>query len=260
VLTRWTIRPAPTAADPLRRLLLLQAAYDDVQTLVRKLGAVCGRRLELHPEASVYNKLVHMEWNTKVGESDFGGDALIRVSAFLPLLGYREDMVSGEDFEMSYRIRRSGYRVARIPRDMSRHDVAIHRFGAWWKRHARGGYSFAHSALLNWGPPDWFQVRPCANILFYGAAVPALALLMTPVTHGASLGVWGATGAWVFLRVRSARMQYTGDNSADASLYAFYITIGKVAEAQGVITCMWKYFRGERFQYVEYKDYQKPTS
>ena len=51
MLTRWTIRPAPTAADPHRRLLLLQAAYDDVQALVRKVGAACGRPKKERMEA-----------------------------------------------------------------------------------------------------------------------------------------------------------------------------------------------------------------
>ncbi|MEK7747205.1 MAG: hypothetical protein AAB576_11115, partial [Elusimicrobiota bacterium] len=51
MLTRWTIRPAPTAADPHRRLLLLQAAYDDGQALVRKVGAACGRPKKERMEA-----------------------------------------------------------------------------------------------------------------------------------------------------------------------------------------------------------------
>ncbi|MBI5245139.1 MAG: ATP-binding protein [Elusimicrobia bacterium] len=43
MLVRWTMRPAPTLKDPLRRLLLLQAAMGDVQALVRRIGAICGR-------------------------------------------------------------------------------------------------------------------------------------------------------------------------------------------------------------------------
>jgi DNA-binding transcriptional MerR regulator len=31
-----------------------------------KLAAVCGRRRELHPDATIYNRLVEMEWNTPV--------------------------------------------------------------------------------------------------------------------------------------------------------------------------------------------------
>ncbi|MEL6797794.1 MAG: glycosyltransferase family 2 protein, partial [Planctomycetota bacterium] len=48
-----------------------------------RLAAVCGRRRERYPEASIYNRLTDMEWETPIGEADScGGDALIRVSAF----------------------------------------------------------------------------------------------------------------------------------------------------------------------------------
>ena len=44
--------------------------------------AVCGRRRERHPEASVYNRLCDLEWNTPVGPArSVGGDALFRLEA-----------------------------------------------------------------------------------------------------------------------------------------------------------------------------------
>lgn len=43
MLVRWTIRQASTAKDPLRRLLLVQAAMSDVQALIRRIGGLCGR-------------------------------------------------------------------------------------------------------------------------------------------------------------------------------------------------------------------------
>ncbi|HBL16962.1 MAG: hypothetical protein A2X36_08520 [Elusimicrobia bacterium GWA2_69_24] len=43
MFTRWQVQSAPTAEDPMRRLLLLKASAADVQVLIRKLGAVCGR-------------------------------------------------------------------------------------------------------------------------------------------------------------------------------------------------------------------------
>src|SRR5882672_3355636 len=46
------------------------------------LVVACGRRRERHPEASVYNRLCDLEWNTPVGPADAcGGDALMRVEA-----------------------------------------------------------------------------------------------------------------------------------------------------------------------------------
>ncbi|TVQ56697.1 MAG: glycosyltransferase family 2 protein, partial [Spirulina sp. DLM2.Bin59] len=43
---------------------------------------VCGRRRERFPDASPYNRLAEMEWNTPVGEAEAcGGDSLARIVA-----------------------------------------------------------------------------------------------------------------------------------------------------------------------------------
>jgi glycosyltransferase involved in cell wall biosynthesis len=223
-----------------------------------KLGALCGRRLEEHPQASIYNRLTHMEWNTVVGSEEGGGDMLVRVDALRALGGYRESMVSGEDVELSHRLKKSGWRVLRVDLDMTRHDVAIHRFASWWKRTARGGYSFTHAALLNWGPPEWYKVRQIWSILLWGIVIPLAALALVPFTSGASLLAYLLLLAALWFRVRRWRMRALKDSAADASLYALYLLIGKFPETQGVISCAWRHFRGRSFRYVEYKDYQKP--
>ncbi|MDB5296995.1 MAG: family glycosyltransferase, partial [Phycisphaerales bacterium] len=44
-------------------------------------AVVCGRRRERFPEASVYNRLADLEWDTPVGEAkSCGGDAMFRVT------------------------------------------------------------------------------------------------------------------------------------------------------------------------------------
>ncbi|MBI5597521.1 MAG: ATP-binding protein [Elusimicrobia bacterium] len=43
MLTRWKIKDASTAKDKNRRTLLVKATWNDVQSLVKKLGPVCGR-------------------------------------------------------------------------------------------------------------------------------------------------------------------------------------------------------------------------
>ncbi|HEX6240947.1 MAG TPA: glycosyltransferase [Polyangiales bacterium] len=234
----------------------LQAAH---AALEKDAGAAaaCGRRLELHPDASVYNKLVHMEWNTKVGEGDFGGDVLIRAEVVRALGGYRENMPAGEDMELSYRVRAAGHRVLRLPLDMTTHDVALARFGSWWKRHGRGGQAFAHAMLLNWGSPERYGFRTCASILAHGAALPAACIALAPPTLGASLAVYLADSARLAARVRRTRMREHGDNARDASVYGAFVALGKVAEAQGVVEALWKHLLGQRMHYVEYKDYQE---
>ena len=65
-----------------------------VQQLEENLNwaIVCGRRREQHLDASIYNRLCDIEWDTPVGEAHAcGGDAMVRVAAFQQVGGYNPD-------------------------------------------------------------------------------------------------------------------------------------------------------------------------
>src|SRR5690606_7009146 len=48
-----------------------------------RIGVVSGRRRERFPEASIYNQLADVEWNTPIGEVKYcHGDAMMRIAAF----------------------------------------------------------------------------------------------------------------------------------------------------------------------------------
>ena len=109
-----------------------------------KAAIACGRRIEAHPDESFYNRLIDEEWNTPIGRSDYsGGDALVRVSAFEQIGGFRPELKAGEEPEMTTRLRAAGWEIWRIDAPMTIHDARIHRFGQWWTRSVRGGYGYA---------------------------------------------------------------------------------------------------------------------
>ncbi len=65
------------------------------------VAIVCGRRRERYPEASLYNKMCDLEWDTPTGEAKAcGGDAIINVSVFRKVGGYNNDLIAGEEPEM----------------------------------------------------------------------------------------------------------------------------------------------------------------
>lgn len=101
----------------------------------------CGRRRERFPEASLYNRLIDLEWDTPIGEANScGGDSLVRVAAFVAVGGFNPAVVAGEEPEMCVRLRAAGWRIMRLDCEMTRHDAAMTRFGQWWKRAIRSGY------------------------------------------------------------------------------------------------------------------------
>ena len=120
-----------------------------------KVAAVFGRRRERYPDRSIYNWLCDLEWNTPIGESKaFGGDVMLRFSAFQAVGGYRDDLVAGEDPELGLRLRAAHWRLFRMDPEMTLHDAAITRFGQWWWRNMRSGYAFALGAELHGAPPS----------------------------------------------------------------------------------------------------------
>ncbi|MEM9568307.1 MAG: glycosyltransferase, partial [Cyanobacteria bacterium P01_E01_bin.34] len=87
----------------------------DFITEDESLAVVCGRRRERLPDASPYNRLADMEWNTLVGEANAcGGDALMRVAAIRQVDGYNPKLIAGEEPEMCIRLRAKGWKIWRI--------------------------------------------------------------------------------------------------------------------------------------------------
>jgi len=106
-----------------------------------ELAVVCGRRRELHPERSVYNRLADLEWDTPIGLArSCGGDALFRVADFDSVGGFDETVRAGEEPELCQRLRQNGRLVARLDAEMTRHDLNMTRFAEWWRRQLRVGY------------------------------------------------------------------------------------------------------------------------
>lgn len=217
------------------------------------LGAVCGRRRELHPEASLYNRVVDAEWNTPVGEAEaFGGDVLVRVAALRAVGGYDEVLNQGEDPELAFRLRRAGWRIRRIECEMTQHDVALARLGAWRRRHQRGGYAYAHGAALHWREPGRYNQRACLSVLAWGLALPLTALALAWPTRGASLALLLLYGVSA-LRIRARRLA-RGDERTHATRYGVLIALGKIDEAIGLLRCAWALWRGRKTLTLEYKE------
>jgi len=220
------------------------------------LGIVCGRRRELRPQDSLYNRLVDCEWNTPIGPAEAaGGDALVRVRAFEAAGGYDEGMSCGEDPEFSYRVRRAGYGILRIDADMTLHDVALVRFGTWWQRHGRGGYAYMHGCAKHWRDPERYNLKACASIAAYGLALPLVLLGCVP-----RVGLHAAWGLflYVWLGYRVARFRRDrGDGRAVSLLYALHVVPGKLAEALGLLRCVRDLVLRRRSRVLEYKDYQR---
>lgn len=217
-----------------------------------RLAVVCGRRREQFPEASVYNLLCDLEWNTPSGEArECGGDALVRIAALREVGGFRASMIAGEEPELCFRLRAAGWKIRRIPMEMTLHDAAIHRFGQWWRRQVRAGYAYALCFALHGSSPERFRAREVRSILFWAACVPAAAILLGafhPLLALLPLSLY----AVLYRRVRDARLRRDPD-IRHARLDAAFCVVGKFAHLVGLSRFAWDRLRGRREQLIEYK-------
>ena len=217
------------------------------------LAVVCGQRRERFPDASPYNRLADMEWNTLVGEaSACGGDALMRVAAIRQVNGYNPKLIAGEEPEMCIRLRDKGWKIWRIDADMTLHDAAIYRFGQWWKRSVRGGWAVAEGYARYGTSPERYMRKQVRSGWVWGLIVPVIVVGLMLPTSGLSLLLLLGYGvlAWKIYRYRR---QVYDDTPQHARLYAYYCTLSKLPQMVGQLRYGFNRLRRKDAVLIEYK-------
>lgn len=207
-------------------------------------AVACGRLREIAPEASLYNRLIDHEWNTPIGQTKAcGGIAMMRMKAFEEAGGFNPALIAGEEPELCLRLRQAGWQIWRLDAEMARHDAAMYRFGQWWRRARRAGYSYALGAALHGGGPERHNVAPTRRALIWGLALPLVAALGAVQVHPWFLAL---LLAWPVQIVRLWRR--------DGNLTrAAFLTLGKIPEALGVLEYWLKRLSGRNGRLIEYK-------
>jgi len=212
------------------------------------IAVVCGRRRELYPDASIYNRLCDVEWNTPIGEaSTCGGDSLIRSEAFRAAGGYRGQLIAGEEPELCLRLRSLGWKIWRLDVEMTLHDAAIARFRGWWKRTVRSGYAYAEIAQLHRNSNLRIYVQEARRSVFWGGLLPLFICLGAIIHPAMALGIliYPVQMCRIALRRR--------DDRATAWSYAFFIVAAKFAELQGLLKFYLGQLSGQSSSLIEYK-------
>jgi GT2 family glycosyltransferase len=213
------------------------------------VGVVCGRRRERSPQASIYNAMCDIEWDTPVGEARYcGGDALMRAVAFAGVRGFREDLIAGEEPELCVRLRADGWRIWRLDAEMTLHDAAMLRFRQWWNRAKRAGYAFANGAYLHGAPPTRHWVREVRSACVWGGALPAFAASVSFWSPAAALAVLSIYPLQLARLVSRARPR-----SRENRYYAGFLLLGKFPEFLGIARFWLFRLARRRSGLIEYK-------
>ena len=216
------------------------------------VAVVTGRRRERFPEQSIYNRLADIEWDMPVGEiTGSHGDIMVRVEAFCQVGGFDRNVLVSEDYDLCLRLRKKGWRLLRIDAELTVHDIAMTRFGQWWRRNVRSGYGYADGAFLHGKCPERHCVREVRGIMFWGIVLPLIVLSLAWPTHGASLFL---LGGYLCLYWRSRRYGAGRNWSlANARLYAGACVIGKFPMSIGLLIYWFRRVARRPMRIIEYK-------
>lgn len=214
-----------------------------------KLGLVTGWRSETAPQASVFNAMADVEWRRPAGPiRSCGGDMMVRSAAVAAAGNWRADVIAAEDDEFCLRLGKAGWGLVRLPKAMTRHDLAMTRFGEWWRRALRSGHGFAQVGHLH---PDFF-VAERRRVWIWGALVPALflaGLVLAPWISLAALALYAAS------YLNAARGLVARDHLplGPALHQALFLTLSKLPNLLGMLTYHLRRLRGSDMRIIEYK-------
>ncbi len=208
------------------------------------LGLVTGWRSEIRPQDSVYNQMCDVEWHRPAGPIiACGGDMMVRVAAFQLTGGFDPTVIAAEDDEFCLRLAQAGWKLERLPVEMTLHDAAMTRFGQWWQRAKRAGHGFAQLGRMH--PPHFLRER--VRVWVYGLALPLIFVLGLFTWRWLSVAVLAlyALSFWKTWRGLSGQPM--------AARQAALLTLAKFPNLLGMLTYHRRRRTGDDMRIIEYK-------
>jgi glycosyltransferase involved in cell wall biosynthesis len=221
------------------------------------VAAAWGHRREIHPEKSVYNRVLDLDWIYQPGFTEFcGGDVLMRRKVLIETGGFDERLIAGEEPELCRRVRALGYRILHIDHPMTGHDLQMTRWSQYWKRATRAGHAYAEVSERFRGSedPSWNadRKRNLARGSFWMLSL--IAAIVASVRFGLGpIAVW-----FVFLLLMSLRSAWkarwrTG-NQATLLLFGIHAHLQQIPICIGQLQYELSKRRGRAKALIEYKE------
>jgi glycosyltransferase involved in cell wall biosynthesis len=221
------------------------------------VAAVWGHRREMHPEQSIYNRILDLDWVYAPGIVEFcGGDVLMRRDVLEQMNGYDGELIAGEEPELCRRMRAAGYHILHIDRPMTGHDLQMTRWSQYWRRATRAGHAFAEISerFRNTADPFWEDERR-RNLI--RGSFWIFSFLLGVVLSIALRSAWPFV-LWVFmttaLALRSAwKSRWKSKDAVTLLLYGFHSHLQQVPICIGQLRYEFDRRRGARRKLIEYK-------
>ena len=234
---------------------------ESLPDFTEKTAVVWGHRRELFPSASVYQRVLDLDWVYKAGESAFcGGDALFLRKVLERTDGFDVNLIAGEEPELCQRILELGYVIQHVDRAMTGHDLGMMRFGQYWRRATRAGHAyaevsdrFATSAKAFWtqeSRSNYFR----ASVLVLSAVSASVATLL--LARLWPFAFWSTT--FCMLAGQTAwKARWKSSDWTVLLLYGFHSHLQHIPICLGQLRYRLNRQQGRQASLFEYKEHQR---
>ncbi len=227
-------------------------AFEDDQVAV-----VWGHRREIRPEASIYNRVLDLDWIYPPGSSEFcGGDALMRRSVLEEVGGFDATLIAGEEPELCHRMRTKGYIILHVDRPMTKHDIAISHWQQYWRHAFRAGHAYAEiaerfreSEIALWEQEVKHNLRH-GSVLLLTAGIGLLSSLI--LSSVVPLALVLAFFAALVLRT-AFKVAWKSSDPITRLLYGIHSHFQQIPILFGQISYRWDRYIGRHRRLIEYK-------
>ncbi len=241
--------------DTLLERDFLPAALREIETS-SAIAVVWGHRREVAPSASLYNRVLDLDWIYPPGDTEFcGGDALFQRAALERSGGFDDTLIAGEEPELCARLRSMGYRIRHIDVPMTRHDLAIKHWRQYWRRAERAGHAYAEVAprFANTTSPLWSR-ESRRNLWHGGVVVAGLTSISLALLAGIpGLAVAGVAVAGGIVARTAWRARWKSANPGTLLAYALHSHLQQVPILWGQLAWRRDRRRGRVRGLIEYK-------
>jgi glycosyltransferase involved in cell wall biosynthesis len=223
------------------------------------IAVVWGHRREIAPQASVYNRVLDLDWIYAPGDTDFcGGDALFKREVLQRTGGFDDTLIAGEEPELCVRLRAMGYRIRHIDAPMTGHDLAMTRWRQYWRRAERAGHAYAEISerFAGTSSPLWLR-ESRRNYWHAGIIMGGLAATVLCVLAGFPLLAVLAISAASAIVVRTAlRARWKHASAGTLLAYALHSHLQQLPILWGQLSWQFARRRGQSRRLIEYKGRQ----
>lgn len=222
-----------------------------------RLCAVWGHRRESNPQQSIYTRVLDLDWVYPVGRTlYFGGDVLVRRAALTTVDGFDPALKAGEEPEMCARLRARGWEIEHIDAPMTKHDLAVTTFRAYWLRAFRSGIAYAEVAERMRQRGDVLWQREAKRDFRHGwlfVAFPFLLLAALMTGPLAALALIGLAAAYLARTARRCAWKAPGQPGL-CWQYAVHVHFQKIPALLGQLKWRRAHRRRDEIGLIDYKN------